>query len=80
LVEQGQHSSIANYWTKIPEIFLRIYGISTVFKNCIYLFHDFSKKNLMEKHCTRDKTYIAREKPHDRRWHTIRNTKSKSHE
>jgi hypothetical protein len=43
-VEQGQYSSIANQWTKIPSIFLSIYGIFTVFKNCIYLFHDFLKK------------------------------------
>jgi hypothetical protein len=49
-----------------------------VFKNCIYLFHDISKKP-DGKHCTRDKTYIVREKPHDRRWHTIRNTKSKNY-
>jgi len=45
----------------------------------VFIYSMISQRNLMEKHCTRDKTYNAREKPHDRRWHTIRNTKSKNH-
>jgi hypothetical protein len=36
-----------------------------------------SQRNLMEKHCTRDKISTVRKKPHDRRWHIIRNMKSK---